>query len=157
MADGARTHDHWNHNPVLYQLSYAHHKPQRGVPGRNRTCNRRLRRPVLYPIELRALRNGWTHRTRRRGISLSTPPDHATGRGRGIRTPDIQLPKLALYQTELYPGFEAVGRRTTATRIVLDHWIDAMPRLSSEQKRCRSTLFDRWRARKDSNLRPPSS
>ena len=26
-----------------------------------------------------------------------------SGRGRGIRTPDIQLPKLALYQTELYP------------------------------------------------------
>ena len=30
-------------------------------------------------------------------------PDFAIGRGRGIRTPDIQLPKLALYQTELYP------------------------------------------------------
>ena len=26
------------------------------------------------------------------------------GRGRGIRTHDIQLPKLALYQAELYPG-----------------------------------------------------
>jgi hypothetical protein len=26
----------------------------RGAPGRNRTCNRRLRRPVLYPVELRA-------------------------------------------------------------------------------------------------------
>ncbi len=25
-----------------------------GTPGRNRTCNPRLRRPVLYPIELRA-------------------------------------------------------------------------------------------------------
>ena len=25
------------------------------------------------------------------------------GRGRGIRTHDIQLPKLALYQAELYP------------------------------------------------------
>src|SRR5882724_129231 len=25
-----------------------------GAPGRNRTCNRRLRRPVLYPVELRA-------------------------------------------------------------------------------------------------------
>lgn len=25
------------------------------------------------------------------------------GRGRGIRTLDIQLPKLALYQAELYP------------------------------------------------------
>ena len=25
-----------------------------GTPDRTRTCNRRLRRPVLYPIELRA-------------------------------------------------------------------------------------------------------
>lgn len=24
VADGARTHDHWNHNPGLYQLSYSH-------------------------------------------------------------------------------------------------------------------------------------
>ena len=70
------------------QLSYAHHKPgQTGAPDRNRTCNRRLRRPMLYPIELQAL-------------DLSRTP---AGRGRGIRTPDIQLPKLALYQTELYP------------------------------------------------------
>ena len=26
MADGARTHDNWNHNPGLYQLSYSHHR-----------------------------------------------------------------------------------------------------------------------------------
>ncbi len=26
MSDGARTRDHRNHNPVLYQLSYTHHK-----------------------------------------------------------------------------------------------------------------------------------
>ncbi|CDH08060.1 hypothetical protein XBO1_850046 [Xenorhabdus bovienii str. oregonense] len=25
MANGARTHDNWNHNPGLYQLSYSHH------------------------------------------------------------------------------------------------------------------------------------
>ena len=25
VGDGARTHDHRNHNPGLYQLSYAHH------------------------------------------------------------------------------------------------------------------------------------
>ena len=25
MDDGARTHDRRNHNPELYQLSYAHH------------------------------------------------------------------------------------------------------------------------------------
>jgi hypothetical protein len=42
------------------QLSYAHHKAKlnpdlkAGAPDRNRTCNRRLRRPMLYPVELRA-------------------------------------------------------------------------------------------------------
>ncbi len=25
VDDGARTHDAWNHNPVLYQLNYIHH------------------------------------------------------------------------------------------------------------------------------------
>ena len=25
VADGTRTHDGWNHNPGLYQLSYGHH------------------------------------------------------------------------------------------------------------------------------------
>ena len=63
MDDGTRTHDDWNHNPGLYQLSYTHHKTVKncslpvlkiGAPDRNRTCNRRLRRPVLYPVELRA-------------------------------------------------------------------------------------------------------
>src|SRR5690242_2150236 len=51
---------------------------------------------MLYPIELRA---------RCRRILARNHPwcDRPGGRGRGIRTPDIQLPKLALYQTELYP------------------------------------------------------
>ena len=44
---------------------------------------------MLYPVELQAL-------------DLSRTP---AGRGRGIRTHDIQLPKLALYQAELYPDF----------------------------------------------------
>ena len=25
VSDGGRTHDHWSHNPALYQLSYTHH------------------------------------------------------------------------------------------------------------------------------------
>ena len=57
MDDGTRTRDGRNHNPGLYQLSYVHHRLKLstgGAPGRNRTCNRRLRRPVLYPVELRA-------------------------------------------------------------------------------------------------------
>ena len=80
VADGIRTHDNRNHNPGLYQLSYSHRcvdqngvgpritccaEPitvnlrgrlrQIGAPDRTRTCYPRLRRPVLYPIELRAL------------------------------------------------------------------------------------------------------
>lgn len=56
MTDGARTHDHRNHNPGLYQLSYSHHNVAgaNGAPGRSRTCDPRLRRPLLYPTELRA-------------------------------------------------------------------------------------------------------
>ena len=105
VDDGDRTHDHRNHNPALYQLSYVHHRliptavlcglPLEtsglfGAPGRTRTCDPRLRRPLLYPAELRA--------PARRG-------NPAFGRGRGIRTPDILLPKQARYQTALYPGF----------------------------------------------------
>ena len=56
VGDGARTHDHRNHNPGLYQLSYTHHCVHLdrllGAPSRARTCNLRLRRPLLYPIEL---------------------------------------------------------------------------------------------------------
>jgi hypothetical protein len=52
VADGARTHDNWNHNPGLYQLSYSHHKI--GLPDRIRTCDPLLRRQMLYPTELRA-------------------------------------------------------------------------------------------------------
>lgn len=59
-----------------------------GAPDRTRTCNRRLRRPMLYPVELQA----------------RTPlAEHASGRGRGIRTPDFCVPNATLYQTELYP------------------------------------------------------
>jgi integrase len=69
VADGIRTHDNRNHNPGLYQLSYSHRCCRRlpraicGAPDRTRTCYPRLRRPVLYPNELRApdaLRNRFT-------------------------------------------------------------------------------------------------
>ena len=61
VGDGARTHDNRNHNPGLYQLSYS--SPlyitmlisPNGAPDRIRTCDPRLRRPLLYPAELRAL------------------------------------------------------------------------------------------------------
>ena len=61
-----------------------------GAPGRIRTCNRRLRRPMLYPIELRAQRSG--------------QPTSRIGRGRRIRTADPLLPKQMRYQTAPCPA-----------------------------------------------------
>ena len=75
VGNGTRTHDNRNHNPGLYQLSYSHHQIY-GPPDRIRTCDPRLRRPMLYPAELRAARR------------LSK-----RGRGEGIRTPRHPAPK----------------------------------------------------------------
>ena len=47
---------------------------------------------MLYPTELRAVRHSVEIRT---------------GRGEGIRTPDILLPKQARYQTTLHPALSA--------------------------------------------------
>ncbi len=50
VDDGTRTHDDRDHNPGLYQLSYAHHwfklYAKYGAPGRTRTCNPRLSLPT---------------------------------------------------------------------------------------------------------------
>jgi len=121
------------------QLSYAHHKKLNahrsdtlanpsapatrvtGAPDRNRTCNRQLRRLVLYPLSYGRYvcpENDLvdTRHTRcRLGFQLGLSVDHRThlydsparaagdGRGRGIRTPDNLLPKQVRYQTALYP------------------------------------------------------
>ena len=53
--NGARTRDNRNHNPGLYQLSYSRHKKS-GAPNTIRTYDLRLRRPLLYPAELRSAR-----------------------------------------------------------------------------------------------------
>ncbi len=102
MGEGDRTLDRRNHNPELYRLSYAHHHSglptptnsrSYGAPGRIRTYDPRLRRPLLYPTELRALEPSTFKPARRQ----------RNGRGREIRTPDILVPNQARYQTALYP------------------------------------------------------
>ncbi len=75
-----------------------------GTPGRIRTCYPRLRRPMLYPNELRA-------------HSLKSLPTN--GRGRGIRTPDILHPKQARYQTALFPEFASRATCLQGARIIL--------------------------------------
>ena len=98
MGNGTRTHDDRHHKPGLYQLSYTHHNnlgsTLNGAPGRTRTCNLRLRRLLLYPVELQAQIKNYPY-------YLNTI--FKIGRGREIRTPDILHPKQARYQTALYP------------------------------------------------------
>ena len=47
VSDGDRTHDHRSHNPVLYQLSYAHHNT------RNVMVRLRGLEPLTYGLEVR--------------------------------------------------------------------------------------------------------
>ena len=63
---------------------------------------------MLYPVELRAPKRIVA------SVAAAGTPD---GRGRGIRTPDILLPKQARYQTALYPAIN----RCTMQRIVRLH------------------------------------
>lgn len=53
------------------------------------------------------------------GIQGLNSRESAIGRGRGIRTPDILLPKQARYQTALYPDSETRlrNRRTGIIRL----------------------------------------
>ena len=64
VGDGTRTHNAWNHNPVLCQLNYTHHIKfaklpaqqlnKNGTPEGTRTPDLLLRRQLLYPAELLA-------------------------------------------------------------------------------------------------------
>ena len=77
VGDGTRTHNAWNHNPVLCQLNYTHHMElaeiqvkKNGTPEGTRTPDLLLRRQLLYPAELLAHLNGAGDGNRTRVSSL---------------------------------------------------------------------------------------
>ena len=86
------------------------------MPGETGTHSPRLRRPVLYPVELRArvtIFRGVT--SRRYRTLLQKYINNKTGRGGGIRTHDPLLPKQMRYQAALRPEEARILQtRTTA-------------------------------------------
>jgi hypothetical protein len=108
VNDGARTRDNRNHNPGLYQLSYVHHETCSSLsfsrptgfepvtPGLEGRCSIRM----SYGRIIFAMQRSAFGATRH---PLGLLRGLKTFRGRGIRTPDILLPKQTRYQTALYP------------------------------------------------------
>ena len=135
-------------------LSYAHHcktlpftslrsrlpprrMPETGAPGRTRTCSRRLRRPMLYPVELQALDP--VHRRSSQPSVVAVLPHLSTriilaaqtGRGGRIRTCDLLLPKQLRYQAALHPGKPRSIAETARPRQLPDAHSGAQPILAA--------------------------
>ncbi len=114
VGDGARTHDHWNHNPGLYQLSYTHHIWITRQTTDIYSSNQIQQAPMARPAGLEPATLGLEGRC---SIQLSygriiTGSIHCpflqpkmrneNGRSGGIRTPDPLLPKQMRYQAALH-------------------------------------------------------
>ncbi len=84
---------------------------QNGTPDRIRTCYPRLRRPMLYPSELRA--HCFNHESiipnELKVAGFISKKIIRSGRGREIRTPDPLVPNQMRYQTALYPDVSPVN------------------------------------------------
>src|SRR5574341_493166 len=87
-----------------------------GAPGGNRTPDPRLRRPLLYPTELRArtfIVYPVLEASARGGpVTAPRPPCHpiiSKNRGGRIRTGDLLRPRQARYQAALRPGTAPPG------------------------------------------------
>ena len=128
MSDGTRTRDNRDHNPGLYQLSYAHHCRTR-APCEKRLVFIALRASplCLMRLQMAMQMTTWVHL--RAGVRVDVPregrevytiavvrkgPGRIDGQGTesgapgGIRTPDHRIRNPMLYPTEL----RARGRRS---------------------------------------------
>src|SRR5262245_35347343 len=82
------------------------------TPGRTRTCNLRFRRPLLYPVELRALAcaQGFVYRFGAKGQDRQTDPTGGTGKTPNLPPfahPEVQLPPLQIDAHDVHFHFVA--------------------------------------------------
>jgi hypothetical protein len=159
------------------QLSYAHHCQNNcrtidnlGAPDRTRTCNRRLRRPMLYPVELRARARSLAHRSCLdsslrlvpievvgvEGFELSTSSSQSWRSTRLSYTPPTPAYSC---RTAAESARRASGHRGSLASINTSFF--APPPVAWQRhfkiKRVPKHPSPIWRARRDSNSRPPSS
>ncbi len=128
VGDGTRTHNAWNHNPVLCQLNYTHHMklnwharrdsltfPLCGKQCSARSSPRRQRSSALHFI----VRIHWNMAQK-------------NGTPGGIRTPDLLLRRQLLYPAELLAHFDGAGDGNRTRVSSLEGWcstIELHPRI----------------------------
>ena len=115
-----------------------------GAPGRTRTCNRRLRRPVLYPVELRAPGRNDTGLVHAASMRIAGPGQNGLVGAEGFEPTTSSSQSWRSTRLSYTPAVKPTpeqarrrsltvrGRRLSAQRA----WTG-----TSEQKGCRSTLF----------------
>ena len=149
----------WGSNPRQLEsqsrtlpLSYGRHlkrfkQLKTGAPDRTRTCYPRLRRPVLYPDELRAHKKVLCH-TERRLVVQAMGSTICIGRGERIRTFDILVPNQARYRAALRPEalnysciLKSMHAKAPLKRMAGAHDL----RITSPQAPKHAPLAHRWR------------
>jgi hypothetical protein len=132
-----------------------------GAPDRTRTCNRRLRRPVLYPIELQAHRPCDARIDAGlvgvEGFELSTSSSQSWRSTRLSYTPIV----LQFHAATIL-GARRSGVNLKCSLPNREYQPRCWSRSGSSQdvqrkKGAQAPFANKWRARRDSNSRPPSS
>ncbi len=120
-----------------------------GAPGRTRTCNPRLRRPMLYPVELRA--RGFRHGPEMVGVERFELPTSCSQSRRATRlryTPINPFQALSDERTASYSCDPAPSM--VLDRVIAAHYLrrQRVPsRLSSNTIPCSAKSWRIWSAR----------
>ena len=116
-----------------------------GAPGRTRTCNRRLRRPVLYPVELRAPGRDDTGLVHAASMRIAGPGQNGLVGAEGFEPTTSSSQSWRSTRLSYTPAVKPDARTGTPQGVSLygrrGIRRNAPRPPSSDEKGCRSTLF----------------